>query len=69
MKICRTNHDPKIIYLEVVKKSAGCPHILRSDHGTENSVMAAIHIALKPSHEPDAAVMFYLSAFKKKCCE
>lgn len=34
---------------------AGCPAILRGDHGTENSDVAAVHIALRYSHHDSLA--------------
>ena len=34
---------------------AGCPAILRGDHGTENSDVAAIHIAMRYSHHDSLA--------------
>ena len=30
-----------------------CPSILRSDHGTENTVLAAIHMSLRHDHQDE----------------
>ena len=31
----------------------GCPSIIRSDYGTENSVLAACHMALRHNHDDE----------------
>ena len=35
-----------------------CPRVVRADYGTENSVTAKIHIALRMEHE-DGRCFFY----------
>lgn len=45
LKVTRTNNDPAItgnFFLEAVQNEGGCPIVLRSDNGTENTVMAAM---------------------------
>ena len=45
LKVSRTNNDPAVIagfYLEAVEMEGGCPVILRTDTGTENTVIAAV---------------------------
>ena len=32
---------------------AGCPNIVRSDHGTENTLLAATHMSLRHGHVDD----------------
>lgn len=44
-KVCRTNNDPAVIghfFLNAVKEFGGCPTVLRTDNGTENTILAAI---------------------------
>ena len=44
LKVSRTNNDPAVVagfFLEAVQKS-GCPTILRTDNGTENTTMASV---------------------------
>ena len=31
----------------------GCPSIVRSDHGTENTTLAACHMALRHEHDDE----------------
>lgn len=45
LKVTRSNNDPAItgnFFLEAVQNEGGCPIVLRSDNGTENTVMAAM---------------------------
>lgn len=45
-----TNNDPKVIgyyYLTAVKQLGGCPHILRTDCGTENVLMATLQCTIR----------------------
>ncbi|XP_065680522.1 uncharacterized protein LOC136094498 [Hydra vulgaris] len=46
LKLCRTNKDPVIpahFYLNALKEFKVCPDTLRTDCGTENGIIAAIH--------------------------
>ena len=36
-----------------------CPRVVRADYGTENSVTAKIHIALRMEHEDGRRCFFY----------
>lgn len=50
LKVSRTNNDPAVIagfYLEAVEELGGCPVILRTDTGTENTVIAAVQSYLR----------------------
>lgn len=45
LKVSRTNNDPAVVagfYLETVENEGGCPVILRTDNGTENSLIVAV---------------------------
>ena len=42
-------------YLDAVKQSGGVPRKIRSDDGTENSVIEAIHTYRRSSHNDDNA--------------
>ena len=45
LKVSRTNNDPAVVagfYLETVENEGGCPVILRTDNGTENTLIAAV---------------------------
>ena len=44
----------------------GCPLALRSDYGTENCTLAALHIAMRSSHEPNAARSCYIYGPSKR---
>ena len=55
LKVCKSNNNPIIpakFYVETVSKHGVCPRILRTDHGTENGLMAGIHCAI---HQDGAA--------------
>ena len=50
LKVSRTNNDPAVVsgfYLEAVPEEGGCPTVLRTDNGTENTVMASIQSYLR----------------------
>ena len=32
---------------------SGCPSVVRSDHGTENTILAATHMSLRHGHVDD----------------
>lgn len=47
--------------------STGCPSVLRSDYGTENSILAAVQIALRYNDEDSLASWreeFYIRSFQ-----
>ena len=39
--------------------NVGCPRVIRADYGTENSVTAKIHIALRIDQEDGQRCFFY----------
>ena len=48
-----TNTNPEVIakyYLDAVKQLGGVPRKMRSDDGTENSTLEALHTFLRSSH-------------------
>ena len=52
------NNNPEVItkcYLDAVKQVGGLPRKVRSDDGTENSVVAAVHTFLSLSHSDEDA--------------
>ena len=58
LKVSRTNNDPAVVagfFFEAVQSAGGCPTILRTDNGTENTVMASVQSYLRSdsqdSHE------------------
>ena len=54
MEVGHSNNDPALIagfYMKLVKRLHGVPSILRSDRGTENSVVRILQIALRMEHE------------------
>ena len=58
LEVGSTNKNPEVIakyYLDAVKQSGGVPRKIRSDDGTENSVIEAIHTYLRSSHNDDNA--------------
>ena len=47
-------YDIKVHFLICKYNSLlGCPSIIRSDYGTENSVLAACHMALRHNHDDE----------------
>ena len=45
LEVDRSNNNPKVparLYIDAVRKLGGCPRILRSDCGTENTILAAM---------------------------
>ena len=49
LNVCRTNNNPVIVasfYLKAVKNIKCIPSVLRTDHGTENGIMAAAQCTL-----------------------
>ena len=60
LEVGPTNKNPEVIakyYLEAVKQSGGVPRKIRSDDGTENSVIEAIHTYLRSAHNDENAGM------------
>ncbi len=58
LKISRTNNDPAIVakfFLDAVQIAGGCPALLRTYNGTENTVMASVQSYLRSAHEDDHA--------------
>jgi hypothetical protein len=54
LKVSRTNNDPAVTgqhFLDAIAKYGGCPTLLRTDNGTENVNMAAIHLAGTNAHK------------------
>ena len=53
-----TSNNPEVItkfYLDAVKQVGGLPRKVRSDDGTENGMVAAVHIFLRSSHSDEDA--------------
>ena len=45
LKVSRTNNDPAVVagfYLHTVENEGGCPVILRTENGTENTLIAGV---------------------------
>jgi len=60
LKVAPTNKDPKIIasyYLKAVEELNGLPTKIRSDDGSENSIIQPIHIALRTAHQNDLSIL------------
>ena len=58
LEVASTNNDPHVIayyYLQTVKKFNGLPTILRSDKGTENSVIGELQQCLRYAHNDEYA--------------
>ena len=56
--VCKSNNDPKIIskyFLCCIQQNQGCPTMVRTDRGTENTLMAAMQCFLRRSHGDDQA--------------
>ena len=54
-----SNNDPEVIahyYLHLIKKCGFVPTIIRTDHGTEVSIMEVLQIALRYNHTDEHAV-------------
>ena len=47
MCTCNYSHEYRIIHCTC---AAGCPTLMRCDKGTENSLFAACHMAMRHSH-------------------
>lgn len=49
LKVCKSNNNPIIpakFYVETIIEHEICPRVLRTDHGTENGLMAGIHCTI-----------------------
>ena len=58
LEVGSTNKNPEVIakyYLDAVKQSDGVPRKIRSDDGTENRVIEAIHSYLRSGHNDENA--------------
>ena len=56
LEACSSNKDPEAIgrfYLDAVKQLGGVPQKMRSDDGTENSVVEALHLFLRSAHDDE----------------
>ena len=64
LEVGPTNNNPEVIakfYLDAVKQVGGLPRKIRSDDGTENSMVEAIHAFFRSSHsDEDAGVGCFL---------
>jgi hypothetical protein len=58
LKVSRTNNDPAVVagfFLEAAQHEGGCPTILRTDNGTENTVMASVQSYLRADGQDEHA--------------
>lgn len=58
LDVSTSNNDPKIIafyYLKLIEKRGFIPTIIRTDHGTEVTIMEDIHVALRYMHPDENA--------------
>ncbi len=58
LEIGPTNNDPKVVaqyFVDYVQQIKGVPHIIRTDRGTENTLIEDIQIAFRYYHEDDRA--------------
>ena len=58
LEVGPTNNNPEVIakfYLDTVKQLGGVPRKIRSDDGTKNSVIEALHTFLRSSHADENA--------------
>ena len=56
LKVSRTNNDPAVVagfFFEAVQSAGGCPTILRTDNGTENTVMASVQSYLRSDSQDE----------------
>ena len=69
LKVSRTNNDPAVVavfFLEAVQIAGGCPTILRTDNGTENTVMASVQSYLRSDSQDEHAGTFQCKLSVKK---
>eukprot|EP00731_Ephydatia_muelleri_P017855 Em0010g953a len=53
LELTSTNNDPQVaasFYLDALLKLKGCPSRMRSDHGTENTIIALCQMVLRHNH-------------------
>ncbi|KAL9959657.1 hypothetical protein ACROYT_G032997 [Oculina patagonica] len=58
LEVGTTNNNPEVItkfYLDALKQVGGLPRKVRSDDGTENSMVEAVHTFLRSSHSDEDA--------------
>ena len=58
LEVGPTNNNPEVItkfYLDAMKQVGGLPRKVRSDDGTENCMVAAVHTFLRSSHSDEDA--------------
>ena len=56
LKVSRRNNDPAVVagfFLETVQSAGGCPTILRTDNGTEYTVMASVQSYLRSDSQDE----------------
>ena len=65
LEVGSTNNNPEVItkfYLDAAKQVGGLPRKVRSDDGTENSMVEAVHTFLRSSHsDEDAGLACFLT--------
>jgi hypothetical protein len=69
LKVSRTNNDPAVVagfFFEAVQSAGGCPTILRTDNGTENTVMASVQSYLRSDSQDEHAGIFQCKLSVKK---
>jgi len=58
LEVGTTNNNPEVItkfYLDAVKQVGSLPRKVRSDDGTDNSMVAAVHTFLRSRHSDEDA--------------
>ena len=58
LEVASTNKDPSVVagyFLKAVKSIGGLPVRIRSDDGTENSLIEAVQIAIRSQHDDEYA--------------
>ena len=56
LEVCPSNKNPEVIgrfYLDAVKQLGGVPRKMRSDDGTESSIVEALHLFLRSTHDDE----------------
>ena len=68
-KVTGTNNDPAVVagfFLEAVQSAGGCPTIVTTDNGTENTVMASVQSYLRSDSQDEHAGIFKCKLSVKK---